>query len=131
MIYELALEGYGSHSICVKLTDLKIPIPIVYKGETRGKKVTDNGGLGIWKHSTVRNILTSQMYIGNMVQHTYTKISYHTKKLRKVDTNDQIIVKNTHEAIISKEDFDKVQTLINKRSKCTRGKEKNIYLRVC
>lgn len=124
MIYELALEGYGSHSICVKLTDLKIPIPIVYKGETRGKKVTDNDGLGIWKHSTIKNILTSQMYIGNMVQHTYTKISYHTKKLKKVDTSDQIIVENTHEAIISKEDFDNVQILINKRSKCTRGKEK-------
>ncbi|MEG1793347.1 MAG: recombinase family protein [Bacilli bacterium] len=124
MIYELALEGYGSHTICAKLTDLKIPIPIVYKGEPRGKKVTDNDGLGIWKHSTVRNILTSEMYIGNMVQHTYAKVSYHSKKLRKVDQSEQIIVKNTHEAIISKEDFDKVQELLKKRSKFNRGKEK-------
>ncbi|MEG1995668.1 MAG: recombinase family protein [Bacilli bacterium] len=123
MIYELALEGYGPNIICKKLTDMKIPIPIVHKNESRGKLVTENEGFGIWKHSTVRNILSSQMYIGNMVQHTYTKLSYNSKKTKKLDNDEKIIVANTHEAIICKEDFDKVQLLVSKRSKFTRGKE--------
>lgn len=124
IIYELALEGYGMNTICNRLNDMKIPIPIVYKGESRGKLVTDNDGLGIWKHSTVKNILTSQMYIGNMVQHTYEKLSYRSKKIRKVNDNDMIIVENTHEAIIKKEDFDRVQKILKSRSRYTRLKEK-------
>jgi DNA invertase Pin-like site-specific DNA recombinase len=124
MIYELALSGYGINTICNKLTDMRIPIPIVYKGELRGKLVTDNDGYGIWKHSTVKNILTSQMYIGNMVQHTYEKTSYRSKKLRKVNDDELIIVNNTHEPIISREDFDKVQEILKSKSGFTRLKDK-------
>ncbi len=124
MIYELALSGYGINTICNKLTEMRIPIPIVYKGELRGKLVTDNDGLGIWKHSTVRNILTSQMYIGNMVQHTYEKTSYRSKKIRKVNDEELIIVGNTHEPIISREDFDKVQNILKSRTGFTRLQDK-------
>lgn len=124
MIYQLALDGYGMNSICNKLTGMKIPIPIVYKNEPRGKLVTDNEGLGIWKHSTVKNILTSQMYIGNMVQHTFEKLSYRSKKQRKINDDDLIVVENTHEPIINKEDFDKVQKILKSRSRYTRLKEK-------
>lgn len=63
-IFQLALDGFGVTKICRKLTDEKIPIPIVYKKESRGLRVTENDGYGIWKNSTVRNILKSQMYIG-------------------------------------------------------------------
>ena len=121
MIYELALDGYGMNYICNKLSDMKIPIPIVYKGETRAKGITINDGCGVWKHATIKNILTSQMYIGNMVQHTYMKVSYHTKKLKKINDDELIIVENTHEPIISKEDFERVQVILKSRSKYTRG----------
>lgn len=117
MIYRLFLDGLGITKICKKLTDSKIPIPIVYKKEPRGLLVTENDGYGVWKHSTVKNILTSQMYIGNMVQHTYVKLSHTSKKLKKVDENSQIIVENTHEAIISKEDFHEVQRILKSKSR--------------
>lgn len=124
MIYELYLEGLGVTQICRKLTESKIAIPIVYKKEPRGLEVTENEGFGIWKNATVRNILKSQMYIGNMVQHTHEKISYREKKCRHLSENDHIIVENTHEAIISKEDFDKVQKML--KNKSYTSKEKNL-----
>ena len=116
MIFSLYLEGLGANKICKKLTDEKIPIPIVYKKDPRAVYVTENEGLGVWKSATVRSILKSQMYIGNMVQHTTEKLSYNQKKLRKVDEENHIIVENTHEPIISKEDFFKVQRLIKNRT---------------
>ena len=59
-----------------------------------------------------KKILKNEMYIGNMVQHTLEKISYNQKKLRKVDEENRIIVKNTHEPIIDKETFETAQLLI-------------------
>ena len=117
LIYDLALEGKSPRKIAEILTLKKISIPIVYKGEPRGKNITENDGFGIWKRQTVKDILTSEMYIGNMVQNTFNKVSYNSKKLRKTDTSEYIVVPNTHEAIISKETFDKVQDLLNSRTK--------------
>lgn len=116
LIYDLALEGKSPNKIAEHLTLKKIPIPIVYKGEPRGKKVVENDGFGIWKRQTVKGILTNQMYIGNMVQNTHNKISYNSKKLRKTTKDELIIVEGTHEGIISKEIFDKVQEILNSKS---------------
>lgn len=127
-IYQLTLEGLGTTKICRKLTDEKIPIPIVHKKEPRGLRVTENDGYGIWKNSTVRSILKSQMYIGNMVQHTYEKVSYNNKKKRTLDEKEYIIVPNTHEPIIKKKDFDKVQEIIKHKKRLANQKNFDKYL---
>ena len=115
LIYDLALEGYSPNKIAESLTLKKIPIPIVHKKEPRAKDVTENDGYGIWKRQTVFGILTNQMYIGNMVQNTHNKISYNSKKLRKTTADELIIVENTHEGIISKEVFEKVQEILKSK----------------
>lgn len=116
LIYNMALDGVSPKKIAEFLTLRKIPIPIVHKNEYRAKGVVENGGLGIWKRQTVKNILTNQMYIGNMVQNTHNKISYNSKKLRKTRKEELIIVNNTHEGIISEKDFLKVQDILKNRS---------------
>lgn len=122
-IFEMALDGLKPYKIADILTSEQIPIPIVYKKEKRGLSVTENNGCGIWRHQTIKDILTSEMYIGNMVQHTYQKVSYRSKKTRKIKNDELIIVEGTHEAIINKEDFFEVQKLLKETSKFTRGKE--------
>ena len=117
LIYNLAIDGKSPNKIAQILTLKKIPIPIVHKGEPRGKLVKENDGFGIWKRQTIFGILTNEMYIGNMVQNTHNKISYNSKKLRKTSKEELIIVKGTHEGIISKEIFDKVQDIINSKKK--------------
>ena len=116
LIYDLALKGLSPSKIAEYLTLKKIPIPIVYKGEPRGKKIHENDGFGIWRRQTVKGILTNQMYIGNMVQNTHNKISYNSKKLRKTSKDELIIVKGTHKGIISKEIFDKVGEILDSKS---------------
>ena len=63
-----------------------------------------------------------------MVQHTFEKISYSQKKLKKIDNSNYIIVENTHEPIISKEDFEKVQEILKERSKTQNQKNFDRYL---
>jgi len=115
LIYNLALKGESPQKIAETLTYRKIPIPIVHKKDFRAKNIVENDGFGIWKRQTIVNILTNEMYIGNMVQNTHNKISYNSKKLRKTDKNEHIIVPNTHEALVSKETFSQVQLLLKNR----------------
>lgn len=119
-------------TICNILTEEQILIPIVYKKESRGLLVTENDGYGVWKHGTIKNILTSQMYIGNMVQHTYKKQSYRSKKNIKLSEEEHIIIENTYEPIIDKETFNKVQEILKSRHTCSVKKEhKYLFAGIC
>lgn len=126
-IFNMALAGNTPHRIASQLTLEKVAIPIVYKKDPRSVHVTDNDGYGIWKPQTIRSILTSEMYIGNMVQNTFNKIRYNSKKIRATSKEEYIIVENTHEALIDKETFDRVNKLMKARSR-TVSKKADKYL---
>ena len=114
-IFNMYDKGYTLCEIADYLSNKKIPIPLIYRNTTsNAKKISDNNGYGFWKHQTIVYILTNPIYIGNMRQHVNKKLSYRSKKLVKVPKSEQIVVPNTHEAIIDKELFDRVQSLIPK-----------------
>ncbi len=69
-----------------------------------------------WNATTIRRILKNEAYIGNTVSHKVKKINYKLKKQIMLNKNEWIKVENTHEAIISKEDFERVQNILNNRS---------------
>ena len=52
------------------------------------------------------------MYIGNTVQNKRSRISYKNRKLRSNPQEQWNIVENTHEPIIEKQLFDKVQKMV-------------------
>lgn len=86
-----------------------------------------------WTSRTIRYILTSQMYIGNMEQHKYEKRSFRDKKLYRTKKEDWIIVEGTHEPIIDKETYYKVQDLIKANFKRSSSKPPELFtgLLVC
>lgn len=116
-IFKMALAGNSPNKIAHQLTIEKIPIPIVYKREPRAAQVKENDGYGIWKPQTIRDILKSEMYIGNMVQNICNKIRYNSKKKRSTPRDEYIIKEGTHEPIIDKETFYKVNEMLASRSK--------------
>lgn len=127
-IFEWALMGLGTSAIANRLTKAKVAIPSIYKKENRHLQMTKlNEGLGIWRPQTIKNILSDQMYLGHMVQSKWKKISYNSKKLVTLPPEKWIIVKNTHEAIISEEVFNQVQKELNKKQKY-RAKNEKKYL---
>ena len=68
----------------------------------------------MWDTIAIRRMLTNEMYIGNMVQKQMEIVSYKVNKCRRIDKDKRIIVKGTHEPIISEEDFYKVQDLLKR-----------------
>lgn len=54
-------------------------------------------------------------YTGDLIQGIAKRINYRNHKLIKTDKEDWIITENHHKAIISKEKFDKVQSILNRR----------------
>ena len=117
-VFSLFANGYGKTSIARMLNERKIPNPTRYK-QLNGIKYKNNKGSSssLWKYFSISNMLTNQMYIGNMVQGRYGTVSYKIKKNKPKPKDQWYIVENTHEPIIDKETWDIVQNLINQRTK--------------
>lgn len=75
-----------------------------------------------WNQVTLCNMLKNEVYIGNTVQNKKTVVSYKIKKIRKVEKENQIRVNNTHDSIIDKDIFEKVQCILEKRVNNTKLK---------
>ena len=109
-IFDLALSGKSNGEISLILNQEKIITPVLYKKRRLSKR---NRNPELWTCSSVYQILKNEMYTGNMVQGVQAKLNYKTKKRIVLDKDQWIIVPNTHEAIVSKEEFD----IVNKSSK--------------
>ena len=130
LIFDLALKGNTYHYIAEDLTKRKIKTPASYYNYVWNTKNINGNTLsqekGIWFDTTVRSILQNQIYVGDTVQGKTKKINYKLKKTVKNKPRDYIIVENTHEAIIDRDTFNYVQTLLPKNVK--RPEKKRFYL---
>lgn len=111
-IFDMCLEGLSFFKIAKKLTNEGTKTPAQYYSFKW--KSNYNLKYGQWHSKTIRDILTNQMYIGDMVQNRRSKINYKVKKVVKNNPKDYIIVENTHEPIIDKNAFYEVQKRIPK-----------------
>ncbi len=130
LIFNLALKGNTYHSIAHFLTKRNIKTPASYYDYVWNSKSINGNTLsqekGVWFDTTVKSILQNQIYVGDTVQGKTKKINYKLKKTVKNNPNDYIIVENTHEAIIDRDTFNYVQTLLPKNVK--RPEKKRFYL---
>ncbi len=137
LIFDLALTNIGVVKITRELNRRAIPSPSIYKannGDLRFTKLTEtrrqlfkNYDIETWNTVTVGKILRDIVYIGDLENHKYEVKNYKTKKCTKVPKEEHIIVKNTHEAIISKNDFEHVQELIRHRQRPSRHNHPNLF----
>ena len=117
-VFTLFSQGYGKTAIARMLNDRSIPNPTEYKrlhGLRYQQPKTKNSTL--WKYSAVSDMLTNEIYIGNMVQGKYGSVSYKTKQNKPRPKEEWYRVEGTHEPIIDRELWDKVQALIAQRAK--------------
>lgn len=130
LIFNLALKGSTYHYIAQELTKRKIKTPASYYNYIWNTKRKKNNCLsqeyGVWTATTIKEILTNRIYVGDTVQGKTKKINYKLKKTVKNKPEDYIIVENTHEAIIDKDTFYYVQTILPKNVK--RPEKKRFYL---
>ncbi len=121
LVFDLYASGMGRTSIAKYLNERGIPNPTEYK-RIHGLRYKGSNQYGsYWKYFAISDMLRNEMYIGNMVQGKYRNPSYKSKHSKPVPKEQWIIVENTHEAIIDRALWDKVQTMLDERAKpmCT------------
>lgn len=111
-IFEMALLGKTYFCIAKELTNEGIKTPAQYY-DFKWKN-NYNFNYGMWHSKSIDDILKNRIYTGDLVQNKRTKVNYKVKKIVRNKPEDYVVVPNTHEAIISKEIFEKVQKILPK-----------------
>lgn len=125
-----SLAGCSAKKIAQSLTEAQILAPGAYKlknGDTRFARQASESGGTKWAWETVQIILKDRVYMGDMENHKSEKVSYRLKKYVNVPTEQRIVVEDTHEAIISREDWNKVQQLVSARHKPPYNNFENLF----
>lgn len=131
-IFSLALSGLGAKRIANTLVKEKIPTPgyLNYKkyggysnlyADAPEEKTYD------WSLATLQKILKDETYIGNTVHYRQITLSYKNKRKVLGSEDDLLHIENTHEPIISKDDFEKVQQMITSRRRRRRDGTTQIF----
>lgn len=103
LIYGEFIAGLSYHAIADKLTEMGIKTP---------------GGKDKWCQGTVKSILQNEKYAGNaLLQKSYIADFLTKKQVKNNGEIPQYFVQDNHEAIIEPEIFDRVQDMIQERSK--------------
>ncbi|MGN1103879.1 MAG: recombinase family protein [Candidatus Coproplasma sp.] len=126
-IYEMRAQGASTRKIVRTLTDEGIPNPTSYYTRKDGQKWNRNCS-GNWSTRTVMWILTNPVYIGRMIQHKTTRISYKNHKTVNVPESEWVIKENAHRPIISLELWEKVQTVNNCVSRGKADKTNTVHI---
>ena len=117
-VFTLFSQGYGKTAIARMLNDRGIPNPTEYKRQKGLRyKQPKMKNSTLWKYSAISAMLTNEIYIGNMVQGKYGSISYKTKQNKPKPKDQWYIVEGTHEPIIDRDLWDRVQAMLAERAK--------------
>lgn len=112
-IYRMALEGYGLAETAAALGADGIVNPTYYwrsKGTSRGGSKSTLEPTK-WGHTTIKKILTTQEYCGDVINFKSYSKSYKMKKRIENPEENRAIFLNVHEAIIDRPTWEKVQAL--------------------
>jgi len=126
-IFKLCIEGYGPVQIARILTQEGIPTPTAYalsQGRDNGHK---NAKLHRWSEKTISHILDRPEYIGHTVNFRTHKKSYKNKKTVRNPQEEWLIFENTHEPIVTQQEFDLVQELRKNKRRPTKHEEVNPF----
>lgn len=114
-MFDLALEGKNRREIADVLNEEKRLTPAEYNrlyGQVKRntKSITENP---IWEPTKVANILRNPIYTGDYIMRKQVPVVPGSKKRRPTDPSEQFVIKQAHEAIVSYEEYEKVQLLMH------------------
>lgn len=113
LIFLKKLEGDSAGRIAEQLNAWGIPSPAEYRRENGSAYYTgfQCREIAQWSGMSVAGILKNRVYTGVLEQGKRTQISYKVKKVVALPKEKWSVTEGTHEAIISKQEFELVQRL--------------------
>ena len=112
-IYRMALDGYGLAETAAALGVDGIVNPTYYwrsRGTSRGGSKSTVEPTK-WGHTTIKKILTTQEYCGDVINFKSYSKSYKMKRRIENPEENRAIFLNVHEPIIDRPTWEKVQAL--------------------
>lgn len=124
-IFGLCAAGKGPNQIARVLTQEQVlnPTNYYYRKTGASHKSLDTTMPYRWTSSSVTAILNNRTYLGHMPGLRTTTLSYKNKKAVYHDESEQILVENTHEALITQEQWDMVQELRQRKKRTPKQME--------
>ena len=123
-IFEMAANGVGLSDITSYLNDNKIKTPSSLKRKNPNSKMRYNEQ---WTISSVKKILKNRMYTGDMVQSTQTKVNYKSKKKKALPKGNWDIVPGTHEPLVDKLTFERIQGNVKRTNVSISKRDKRLF----
>ena len=117
-IFSLALDNLSTRKIAEKLNEEGVITPSMYKvsiwnfSEAGASRASQ-----IWNYTTVKRILRNEVYLGHTILGKTEKLNYRSKKKRIIPKENWAITPNTHEPLVSENDFWIVQGNLKKKTK--------------
>lgn len=115
-IFNMTLNGIGRMEIARTLNSEGIPSPMQYRLQTGIEKNSRYKNV-YWDSGCVYAILRNPVYMGDMEQRTEVQAFYKGEKPRRTKKDERIYVKDTHQAIVSRDDYEKVQRILDESAK--------------
>lgn len=136
LIFDLYLEHGSKAEVARCLNSRGIPTPQEYaQGKGVSYKWKYQEEKKSWRGSIVGRILKNQVYIGNMLFHKKQVVEIGSRKTKTLPKEEWMLCENTHEAIISKELFEKANQIAisfrkeKQENKKVQGQEQEHYHR--
>lgn len=111
LMFHLASQGKSNIQIARKLTKT-YTTPAEYK--RTGKVFKDKEDIKQWDTSYISKILSDEVYVGNLMQRVYSNRHDSSRKSKFRDKDEWIVKKNTHEALVEKDLFERVRRIKEK-----------------
>lgn len=112
-IFQWAAEGVTITQIARRINENGTVTPSVYLASVRGKYKTRP----IWSFESVRNILANRIYTGDTVPFKSHVVRVGSDRVKMLQEEQQQVIPNTHEGIISRELFYQARTVIKSTKK--------------
>ena len=130
-IFDMKLAGMGTTEIAQNLNDRGIKTQTIYKsekGEAVNHDATDENLC--WFASTVEALLQNENYTGAVVslKHTADRV---TGKMKKLPKEKWIKVEGMHEAIVSEDEFRRVQESFRQKSPAKPPRKQHYRCGIC
>lgn len=126
-IFNMILLGKSRKEISEHLNSKNVLTPSLYKLSKENTTSEDLIYSKKWNSEIVNRILRNETYTGTLIQNIKTKPNYRTDKLIDVNKDEWIITENHHEPIISRDKFDKVQQILNRKTKVNKNDDIDLF----
>ena len=114
LIFSIAEEGVGLHTICNRLRKAKVLKPSFYKKELF-ERFMDEEKMYDWDTAYVSQILHNPVYAGNLTVAERPTKTMRSKKRQYIPYAEREIIYGTHEPIIEQNRWNNVQKILQSR----------------